>query len=48
MEASGDKLTGVTAMGPFPIDWPEQEVRLLMKKLRQAQLSQHVFPDNER
>jgi transglutaminase-like putative cysteine protease len=45
VEASGGKLNNVTAIGPIPMDWPEQEVRLLSEKVTPgARISQNVFP----
>jgi transglutaminase-like putative cysteine protease len=45
VEASGGKLNNVTAIGPIPMDWPEQEVRLLSEKVTPgAKVSQQVFP----
>ncbi len=43
--ASTGKLTNVSAIGPIPMDWPEQEVRLLSEKVSPgAKISQSVFP----
>jgi hypothetical protein len=45
VEAAGGQLRDVTAIGPIPIDWPEQEVRLLREKISPGvRISQHVYP----
>jgi hypothetical protein len=45
IEAPDGKLTNVTAIEPIPMDWPEQEVRLISQKVSPGvHISQQVVP----
>ncbi len=45
VEAADGKLTNVVAVAPIPMDWPEQQVRLISQKLSpSARVSQQVLP----
>ena len=45
VKAAGGRPKGVTATGPIPIDWPEQEVRLVSEKITPgANIKQQVSP----
>ncbi|HEY1785320.1 MAG TPA: transglutaminase-like domain-containing protein [Pirellulales bacterium] len=45
VEAPDGKLTNVVAVEPIPMDWPEQQVRLISQKLSAgARVTQEVIP----
>ena len=45
VEAPDGKLTNVVAVEPIPMDWPEQQVRLISQKLSPgARVTQEVIP----
>jgi hypothetical protein len=45
VEAAEGKLTNVVAVAPIPMDWPEQQVRLISQRLSpSARVSQQVLP----
>ncbi len=45
VEAPDGKLTNVVAIAPIPMDWPEQQVRLISQKLSAgAHVTQEVLP----
>src|SRR5690242_18885227 len=45
VDATSGNLNNVVAIGPIPMDWPEQEVRLLSEKVTPgAHVSQQASP----